>query len=414
MDFVEIYPFLVAMLIGALIGTERQRRLAGEKVRGVAGLRTFILISLLGALSATLATDFGPLFAVGALVSLVILVSVGYASAVSSLGRIDLTAAVAAVVTFILGMLATFPEKITLAVSLAIIITWILATRTITHHYVEGLHEADLLDTLKMGIIALVIYPLLPEEPLDPWGVINLRQIWLFVILVSLIGFTGYILIRIVGTERGLTLTGILGGMASSIAVTTSLAERSRINPQITSSAVFATAIASSTAFPRVLLIAAVINKEILPDLFIPLLAMTAVGTALAYISRRRSPPQDSEVKISDPFRILPALKLGSLFALVLIISNLASLYFGDMGIYAASILSGLVNLDAITLSLATLARSSLLPSVAATSITLAVIANTLVKLVISYTLGSRDFGNQTAAILLPTALAGILSLLLL
>jgi len=321
---------------------------------------------------------------------------------------------VAAVVTFILGMLATFPEKITLAVSLAIITTWILATRTITHHYVEGLHEADLLDTLKMGIIALVIYPLLPGEPLDPWGVINLRQIWLFVILVSLIGFTGYILIRIVGTERGLTLTGILGGMASSIAVTTSLAERSRINPQITSSAVFATAIASSTAFPRVLLIAAVINKEILPDLFIPLLAMTAVGTALAYISRRRSPPQDSEVKISDPFRILPALKLGSLFALVLIISKLASLYFGDMGIYAASILSGLVNLDAITLSLATLARSSLLPSVAATSITLAVIANTLVKLVISYALGSRDFGNQTAAILLPTALAGILALLLL
>jgi len=141
---------------------------------------------------------------------------------------------------------------------------------------------------------------------------------------------------------------------------------------------------------------------------------MTAVGVALAYISHRKSPPQGGEVKVSDPFRILPALKLGSLFALVLIISKLASLYFGDMGIYAASILSGLVNLDAITLSLATLARSSLLPSVAATSITLAVIANTLVKLVISYALGSRDFGNQTAAILLPTALAGILALLLL
>ncbi|MFZ3133455.1 MAG: MgtC/SapB family protein [Methanothrix sp.] len=413
MDFIDIYPFLVAMLIGALIGTERQRRLAEEKVRGVAGLRTFILISLLGALSATLAAQYGPLFAVGALSSFIILVAVGYASAVSSLGRIDLTAAVAAVVAFVLGMLANDPDKITLAVSLAIITTWILATRTVTHRYVEALNETDLLDTLKMGIIALVIYPILPEEPLDQWGLINLRQIWLFVILVSLIGYTGYILIRILGAERGLTLTGILGGLASSIAVTSSLAEESKINPQILSSAVFATAIASSTVFPRVLFIAALINRDLLADLFIPLMTMTVVGAALAYLSHHRNPPQGGEVKVSDPFRILPALKLGLLFALVLIISRLAGLYFGDTGIYAASILSGLVDVDAITLSMATLARSTLTPSVAATSITLAVIANTLVKLGIAYVLGSREFGNRTAVILLPMALAGILSMLL-
>ena len=413
MDFVDIYPFLVAMLIGALIGTERQRRLAEDKVRGVAGLRTFILIALLGALSATLASQFGPLFAVASLTSFVILVAVGYASAVSSLGRIDLTAAVAAAVTFILGMLANDPENITLAVSLSIITTWILATRTVTHRYVEALNEADLLDTLKMGIIALVIYPILPAEPPDPWGVINLRQIWLFVVLVSLIGYIGYVLIRILGAERGLTLTGILGGLASSIAVTSSLAEESKINPQLLSSAVFATAIASSTVFPRVLLIAAVVNREVLPDLFIPLLTMTLVGAALAYISHRRNPLQGGEVKVSDPFRILPALKLGLLFALVLIISRLAGLYFGDTGIYAASILSGLVDVDAITLSMATLASSTLSPSVAATSITLAVIANTLVKLGMAYLLGSREFGNRTAAILLPMALAGVLTMLL-
>jgi len=413
MDFVDIYPFLVAMLIGALIGTERQRRLAEDKVRGVAGLRTFILIALLGALSATLAAQFGPLFAVASLTSFVILVAVGYASAVSSLGRIDLTAAVAAVVTFILGMLTIDPDDITLAVSLSIITTWVLATRTVTHRYVEALNEADLLDTLKMGIIALVIYPILPLQAVDPWGVINLRQIWLFVVLVSLIGYTGYILIRILGPERGLTLTGILGGLASSIAVTSSLAEESKINPQLLSSAVFATAIASSTVFPRVFLIAAIVNKEVLPDLFIPLLSMTAVGAALAYISYRKNPSAGGAVKISDPFRILPALKLGLLFALVLIISRLSGLYFGDTGIYAASILSGLVDVDAITLSMATLARSTLTPSVAATSITLAAIANTLVKLGMAYLLGSREFGNRIAAILLPMALAGALSMLL-
>ncbi len=224
MDFADIYPFLVALLIGTLIGTERQRRLVEDKVRGVAGLRTFILISLLGALCADLAGHYGPNFAIAAISTFTILVAAGYASAVSSLGRIDFTAAVAAVVTFALGMLTSFPDSVPLAVALAIITTWVLATRTITHHYVEVLSETDLLDTLKMGIIALVIYPLLPEAPLGPWGVINLRQIWLFVIMVSLIGYVGYILIRILGAERGLSLTGILGGLVSSTAVTSSMA----------------------------------------------------------------------------------------------------------------------------------------------------------------------------------------------
>ena len=159
-----------------------------------------------------------------AMATFTILVAAGYASSVSTLGRIDFTAAVAAVVTFTLGMLTSFPDSMLLAVALAIITTWVLATRTVTHHYVEVLSETDLLDTLKMGIIALVIYPLLPETPLDPWGVLNPRQIWLFVVLVSLIGYVGYILIRILGAERGLSLTGILGGLVSSTAVTSSMA----------------------------------------------------------------------------------------------------------------------------------------------------------------------------------------------
>jgi len=200
MNFVDIYPFLVALLIGALIGTERQRRLAEDNVRGVAGLRTFTLIALLGALSATLSVEYGSGFAIAALATFTILVGIGYASSVTALGRIDFTGAVAAVVTFVLGMLSSFPDSILLAVALAIITTWILATRAITHHYVEALSETDLLDTLKMGIMALVIYPLLPETPPDPWGVLNPRQIWLFVVLVSLIGYVGYVLIRILGT----------------------------------------------------------------------------------------------------------------------------------------------------------------------------------------------------------------------
>jgi len=414
MDFVDIYPFLVAMLIGALIGTERQRRLAEEKVRGVAGLRTFILISLLGALSATLAAQYGSLFAVGALSSFIILVAVGYASAVSSLGRIDLTAAVAAVVAFVLGMLSSNPDKIALAVSLAIITTWILATRTVTHRYVEALNEADLLDTLKMGIIALVIYPLLPEEPMGPWGVLNPRQIWLFVVMVSLIGYAGYIAIRILGAERGLGLTGVLGGLVSSTAVTSSMAAEVKENRDILPSAVFATAIASCTMFPRILFIVLVVNRDLFFALLPELLLMTVVGSALAYMLVRKNTSLGREVKVKDPFRIIPALKFGAFFAFVLIISKLANIYFGNAGIYATGIVSGLADVDAIALTMASLAKSTVSPSVAAATISLAAITNTLVKLCIAYVLGTKEFGNKMALILLPTTAVGLLMLLLL
>ncbi len=409
MNFADIYPFLAALLIGALIGTERQRRLAEDKVRGVAGLRTFTLIALLGVLSATLANQYGPALAVAAFASFTILVGIGYASSVSALGRIDFTGAVAAVVTFALGMLTSSEESILLAVALAILTTWILATRTITHRYVEALSETDLLDTLKMGIIALVIYPLLPDTPLDPWGVLSPRQIWLMVVLVSLIGYAGYVLIRILGTERGLTLTGFLGGLVSSTAVTTSMASEVKVNHAILYSAVFATIIASCTMFLRVLFIVLLVNRDLFLPLLPQMLGMTLLGVSLAYLLMRKSAPLSKDVAVKDPFRIVPALKFGIFFALILLASNLATTYFGNAGAYAAAIIGGLADVDAITLSMATLAKTTLDPSIAANSITLAAMTNTLVKLSIAYILGNIAFGNKIATIFIPMILIGLM-----
>ena len=413
MEFADIYPFLVALLIGALIGTERQRRLLEDKVRGVAGLRTFVLIALFGSLCSALANHYGSGFAIAGMAMFTILVAVGYAASISTLGRIDFTAAVAAVVTFALGMLAGTPDSMLLAVALSIITTWILATRTITHHYVEVLSETDLLDTLKMGIIALVIYPLLPETPLGPWGVLNPRQVWLFVVMVSLIGYVGYILIRILGAERGLSLTGILGGLASSTAVTTSMAMEVKMNREILPSAVFATAIASCTMFPRILFIVLVVNRDLFFALLPYMLLMTLVGSSLAYLRVRNSSSPGKDVKVKDPFRIIPALKFGAFFAFVLVISKFANIYFGTAGIYATGVMSGLADVDAISLTMASLAQSTLAASVAVTTITLAAITNTLVKLIIAYVLGNREFGNEIARIFLPTIAIGLISLIL-
>ncbi len=313
--------------------------------------------------------------------------------------------------TYTLGMLSSFPDTVPLSVALAILVTWILATRTITHRYVEAyLSETDLLDTLKMGIIALVIYPLLPDAPLDPWGVLNPRQIWLFVVLVSLIGYVGYVLIRILGAQRGLILTGVLGGLVSSTAVASAMASEVKDNREIISSAVFATVIASCTMFPRVLFVVLIVNRNLFLALLPPLITMAIVGIALAYLLLiRHSPLQGKEVAVKDPFRIIPALEFGAFFAFVLLVSKLANMYFGNAGTYAASTIAGLADVDAITLSMATLAQSTLQPSVAITSIILAAVTNTLVKLAIAYTIGTSEFGNRIAVIFVPMVLAGLL-----
>ena len=411
MQFTDLYPFIISLLIGALIGTERQRRLAEERLIGVAGLRTFTLIALLGTLCANMAIYYSQEFIIVAFGSFTLLVGIGYYSASSrTQGRVDLTSAVAAVLTFILGSLSFFDDRRLLAVALAVVITWILATRKITHRYVETISETDLLDTLKMGIIALVIYPFLPDQPLDPFNTLNPRQIWLMVVLVSLIGYVGYVLIRILGTEKGLSLTGVLGGLVSSTAVTTAMATEVRLQKELLPSAVFATTIASCTMFPRMLFIVLVVNRDIFLSLLPKLGSMTIVGVALAFLFlRKKEDPVGKSTALKDPFRILPALTFGVFFAIVLLTSKLASIYFGNAGTYAASVIAGLADVDAISLSMATLAKSSLTPSTAVTAITLAAITNTLVKLSISYIMGTREFGNRIAIIFLPMIIVGLL-----
>jgi uncharacterized membrane protein (DUF4010 family) len=141
---------------------------------------------------------------------------------------------------------------------------------------------------------------------------------------------------------------------------------------------------------------------------------MTIAGVSLAFVLLRRKDPIGKTVMLKDPFKILPALKFGAFFAFVLLMSKLASIYFGDAGTYATSIIAGLADVDAITLSMATLAKSTLEQNIAVTAITLAAITNTLVKLSIAYILGTREFGNRIATIFLPMITIGLLAALLL
>ncbi|MEA2046752.1 MAG: MgtC/SapB family protein [Euryarchaeota archaeon] len=411
--FSDLYPYLISMLIGALIGTERQRDLVEQRMRGVAGLRTFILISLLGTLSASLAAQYGETFIIIAFLAFSILVAIGYAASATNLGRVDFTSEVAAVIVFVLGALCHSRETTMLAIALAVLVTAILAVKKTTHEYVAAIRDVELLDTLKMAIIVVVILPLLPNQPIDPYGVLNPRHIWLMVVLVSLISYVGYIMIRILGTERGLSITGVLGGLVSSTAVATSMAAEARAHREVIPSAVFATTIASCTMFPRVLLEVLVINRDLFLPLFLPLASMTVTGMTLAYLLFRKREPIETDVALSDPFRLSPALKFGAFFAFILLVSALASIYFGEAGTYVASVVAGLADVDAITLSMATLAKTTLGADIAVTAITLATMTNTLVKLAITYILGTREFGMRVSLVFVPMIAVGLLVIVL-
>ena len=414
MAFSDLYPFLISILIGALVGTERERDLLEKKKRGVAGLRTFILITLLGTLSAAMAADYGGAFIIVAFASFALMAAVGYAASATNLGRLDFTSEVAAAIAFILGALCYVPETAMLAIALAILVTVILAIKKTAHRYVEIIREEELLDTLKMGLVALVILPLLPNIPIDPFGVLNPRNIWMMVVLVSLIGYVGYVMIRIFGTDRGLSITGALGGLVSSTAVATTMAAEAKAHREVVPSAVFATTIASCTMFPRILLEVFVVNRDLFLPLLLPMASMTVAGVALALLLYRKRETIEAPVNLTDPFRLSPALKFGAFFALVLLVSKVASIYFGEAGTYAASLVAGLADVDAITLSLATLARTPAMgDEVAVAAITLAAMTNTLVKLAITFVLGTREFGSQVALIFIPMIGVGVLTIIL-
>ncbi|AET65033.1 MgtC/SapB family protein [Methanothrix harundinacea] len=414
MAFRDLYPFLISILIGALIGTERERDLLEKKKRGVAGLRTFILITLLGTLSAAMAAEYGGAFIIVAFASFALMVAVGYAASATNLGRLDFTSEVAAAIAFILGALCYHPDTVMLAIALAILGTVILAIKKTAHRYVEIIREEELLDTLKMGLVALVILPLLPNTTIDPFGVLNPRNIWMMVVLVSLIGYVGYVMIRIFGTDRGLSITGALGGLVSSTAVATTMAAEAKAHREVVPSAVFATTIASCTMFPRILLEVFVVNRDLFLPLLLPMASMTVAGVALALLLYRKRETIEAPVNLTDPFRLSPALKFGAFFALVLLVSKVASIYFGEAGTYAASLVAGLADVDAITLSLATLARTPAMgEEVAVAAITLAAMTNTLVKLAITFVLGTREFGSQVALIFIPMIGVGILTIIL-
>jgi uncharacterized membrane protein (DUF4010 family) len=404
-----ILRFGIALLIGVLIGLEREFARLKEEVKAFAGIRTFPIIALLGC-SAALITDLTGGWAFGVLLILLGLF-IGIAYMTDALqGRVGMTSEVAALVVFVCGALA-FWDYLELAAALSVVTFGFLTLKPQLHRLARRISNEDLYATLKFAIISLIILPVLPNQTYGPppFDAFNPYKTWLMVVFISGISFLGYVLIKVVGSGRGIGLTGLLGGLVSSTAVTLSFSDRSQEHPDLARPFALAITLAWTVMFARVVVEVAVLNQELLRQVWLPMAA--AMGTGLifcAYCFIAHRSHQESDVELSNPFELGPAIKFGILYAVVLLVAKVAQYYFQDAGVYVASIVAGLTDVDAITLTMAELAGAPGGVSVptAARAVVLAAMSNTIVKGGIALTVGATTLRRA----LLPPLVAMLLT----
>jgi uncharacterized membrane protein (DUF4010 family) len=374
--------FGAALGLGLLLGLERERKRDAELLFG--GIRTFALIALLGALGAFTERELNQGWLVlAAFFALSALVIVSYATTAAR-GELGITTEVTALLAFIVGALCGW-QHVGVASVATVVCLLLLTLKDFLHSLARRVELADVEATLTFAVISVIILPLLPDQNFGPppLDVINPYKIWLMVVLIAGLNFLGYLLVKVLGNEHGFLLTGVLGGLVSSTAVTLSFSQRSRQEPAMSSAFVLAIVVAWSIMFLRVVVMVGVVNRPLAASLALALGSMAAAGLIVSLVLWRRSRTQETGVVApgANPFELSEAIKFGLLFGIVTIVAKAAQTYLGAAGLYLAGALAGLTDVDAISLSMANLAKAS--PDslvVAAHTIVIAVLANTLVK----------------------------------
>jgi uncharacterized membrane protein (DUF4010 family) len=432
-----IINFFIAISIGAIIGLEREIVHQKASVKDFGGVRNFVLIALFGFIF-----TYFSIFIINSKTLLIIgfagffaLISAAYLVLGLRTKRYSTTSEIAAIITFVLsGLVASSSDTSFRIISIiaTIIVASLLAFKSKLHDFAQKVEMGEVFATIKMAIISIVVLPLLPNKNytildvsfinnlftegsksylfFQQLNVFNPFNIWLMVLLITGISFIGYFLVKIVGERKGLGITGFLGGVASSTAVTVSMSKKSKNQKNINGFAL-AIVLASSIMFLRILFEVLVVNKNLLPSLALPLGIMAFVGfcfSAWLFFRKSKKGIKD-KVELKNPFEFNTALKFGLFFLLILILSKAGYILLGDTGIYIISIFSGLADVDAITLTLSSLVLSGVLSSkVAIISITLAAAMNTIVKAGIVRFMGDKKLARLISVLFFIILIVGL------
>jgi uncharacterized membrane protein (DUF4010 family) len=403
---------LIALLCGALVGLEREFVRQREGRAPFAGVRTMMLIALAGALATHLSLTMGRWIVAVAFAAVGTLLAISYyADAERDPG---MTTEVAGLVTFLLGVMIA-EGTATLAVATAIVVTLILSLRGPLHEFARRISEEDLYATLKFAIMTFVVLPFLPNRAYGPFAVLNPWEIWLMVVLISGISFLAYVLNHLLGERRGTVVAALLGGLVSSTAVTLAAAQRSREQARLAPLLAAAVLLASVVMLPRVLVVLAIVQPSLVPVLVLPAAMMAlANGIACVLLLRgRHVVPEEPGAQLENPFALGAAIRFALFFTAVLFGAKAAEVLYGGAGLYAAAAVSGLADVDAITLSVAKQVGNGTAIDLGARTILVAVMANTASKAALAWSLAGRPMARRVLLGLGATLLAGVAGLAL-
>jgi uncharacterized membrane protein (DUF4010 family) len=401
----------VALALGLLIGMERgwERRDMPEGSR-VAGFRTFGIITLLGAVTTLLSPDSMLPFT-AAFVVLGMAMALGYWRESSRWADISLTTTITALLALGLGALAGKGEFV-VATSTAVVVTLLLGFKPELHHLLQRIEREELLATLRLLLISVVILPILPDHGFGPWQAVNPYRLWWLVVLVAALSYAGYFGIKLLGRERGVMVSSVLGGLASSTAVAVNLSRLGHNKPAQQALLASGVTIASATMFPRILVMAAVVAPDLAIALAGPLLAAALAAFALGgwqvWRLSDRSIDSGEQLELRNPLSLRFAIEFGALLALIMLMARGFAIWLGGRGLLVVGAISGLADVDAITVSTASMyhAGHAALPA-AGGAILIAAAVNTVVKAVLAGAVGGLRMGLYVSGSLVAALAAG-------
>lgn len=403
-----IHYIIISAALGAMIGLIRQwGQQASNEAGDFAGVRTHTLWALLGCLGAFASEAHTPhAFAV----VLVLVAAHLIAQAVSHHDDNDpgATSVAGALLTMFCGALV-FWDETKAAILVAATTMVLIGIKKPIHEWTRAINERDIRAALQFVAISGVILPLVPDRDLGPYGAFNPFSTWLMVVLISGLAFAGYVAIRLVGARAGILLTGVLGGLASSTASTLAFSRRSRETPSLSGHYALAVAAACTVMFPRVLVAVALVNQEFARTLILPFALMAAPG--LGYVGwmwwrHRPSRHQGDTPDLGNPLSLATAIKFAALYSIIGFAVKVIRAQGWTEGLLPLSFISGLTDLDAISLSLAGErgAGEGQVSALATRAVVLAAISNTLMKGGLAVGLGSPGLRWRVVLVLGVTA----------
>lgn len=402
---------LVSASLGALLGLERQW--SGEREKpgseALAGARTFAIWAVLGTLCAWFSQNQHPAFLLLGFAGMFALIALTIHRRAAREREAGLTTGAVGLATYLLGGLVFFGQVKT-AVVIAVSLLVLLASKERLHALSRKFSRADVYHALQFAAVTGIILPLVPNQPYGPYGAFNPHTIWLMVVLVSGLGFLGYVAMRVFGDGRGLAMTGLLGGLASSTATTLAMSRQSREAPDTGQVCALAITLACTVMLARIAVLVGAISLSLLASLAPGLLLMAVPGLAFSLANRKSflsgHRTSDGPREVRNPLNLRVAIQFALLYALIVLVVRWANASFGGAGVYLASFLSGLTDLDAISLSLSQLASAGGIDLHSATrAMLVAAGANSLLKLGLTASLGATTMRAPAVLVLGTTAL---------